>query len=338
MDKGDGRDGRNEDNSYKNKKEMIGEIEDIEDTGQIEEDLKEMVGGAGNYRVPDSNTEEGKLTERLLQILNTRINQIVVDFKQVLGNTNQAVNGSVATIVGVLDTLSDNINTTSTIGNNLIFGNPLQINRDTGITTPYNDAILRQGLNPGDFQEYNYNTITAINDNLNNNPQFYSNTVNNNQFENLDSNIIDPNNIDGAEIQLDANGIEQVQNRLSNCADLEHLYLVKHMELMKIFAFTINLFDKYKYAIKIVLFLLKYLVNKNKEEPDCGSIKLPPPLIPKINDLVRDQAAVQDTINLMRTQLNSNDNLNNLHQQATTKFRTNPNGTAVDDLTANVPQ
>ena len=347
----DGHDGSNEDNSYKNKKKImedIEDIEDIEDTGQIEEDLKHMVGGAGvPYRVPNrvdaaddvngnppGSGNESILSQRLLQILNTNINNIVVDFKQALGNTNQAVNGSVANIVNVLDDLSENINL-GIDDANFITRRTVRVRPD-GTTIPHDDVDIRNDLGVT-FPDYDNQLIT----NINNNP---ATVANHHHIVNLNDGIDIPNINNGNPIDIPINNTDEglqgrihVQRRLENCIKLEYLYLIKHMELMKIFAFTINLFDKYKYAIKIVLFLLKYLVNKNKEEPDCGSIRLPPPLIPKINDLVRDQAAVQETINLMRTTLD-NQNLRDLHQQATAKFGTNPNGTAVGDLTANVPQ
>jgi len=306
---------------------------DIEDTVKSEEDLKDMVGGARNYIVPnlgdagdsppDGSGDESILSQKLLQILNSNINNIVVEFKQALGNNNQAVNGSVATIVGILDTLSDDIN-------NININNPVSIDRDIGNTIVNSNVDIRNGLG-NTFPLYNNELINTINGN----PTGYANIFsidNVNQYN-------DGSNINNAEIlELNVpNNILRLQDRLNNCSNLEHLYLTKHIELMKIFAFTINLFDKYKYAIKIVLFLLKYLVNKNKEEPNCGSIQLPPPLIPKINDLVIDQAVVQEVITNMKNTLNNNPGLTNLHQQATQKF-SNPGVSAVNNLTnLNVP-
>jgi hypothetical protein len=109
----------------------------------------------------------------------------------------------------------------------------------------------------------------------------------------------------------------QIKLRLENCQFLEMLYLVKHEELMKTFAFTLNLFDKYKYSIKLLLFVLKNLVRKNVNPPvylpggygpvpgpfPPVGIKLPKKLIPNIVKLLDDQKKVQDVINLMKTNL-----------------------------------
>ena len=72
---------------------------------------------------------------------------------------------------------------------------------------------------------------------------------------------------------------------------------------MKIFAFTINLFDKYKYAIKVILFLLKNLVYKDPDTDTTPKIDLPLPIITNIKKLVEDQKKVQGIIDDMKTSL-----------------------------------
>jgi uncharacterized small protein (DUF1192 family) len=57
---------------------------------------------------------------------------------------------------------------------------------------------------------------------------------------------------------------EQIQNRLNNCHHLENHYIKKHNELITAFDFIRKLFDKYKYAIKLVLYLLKSLKQGNE--------------------------------------------------------------------------
>jgi hypothetical protein len=83
---------------------------------------------------------------------------------------------------------------------------------------------------------------------------------------------------------------------------------------MKTFAFTLNLFDKYKYSIKILLFVLKNLVYKKDTPGATGatlptSIKLPKALIPNIMKLLQDQKQVQDVITSMQNTLDENSDI-----------------------------
>jgi hypothetical protein len=105
--------------------------------------------------------------------------------------------------------------------------------------------------------------------------------------------------------------IDRIQLRLENCQFLEMLYLVKHEELMKTFAFTLNLFDKYKYSIKLLLFVLKNLVRKDLPSGTGAipNIRLPKKLIPNIVKLLADQKQVQDVITLMKTNLDETKNI-----------------------------
>ena len=121
----------------------------------------------------------------------------------------------------------------------------------------------------------------------------------------------------------------QIRTRLENCQLLEMLYLIKHEELMKTFVFTLNLFDKYKYAIKILLYILKNLLAKKDECPSPGpspspsrspspgpvtpdnsptEIKLPATLIPNIKKLLDDQAKVQEIIDNMKLTIQEDSN------------------------------
>jgi len=138
-------------------------------------------------------------------------------------------------------------------------------------------------------------------------------------LETLDTvQLVDPNRLE-TEDEAEEATEEQIRNRLINCQYLEILYLTKHDELMKIFRFTLNLYDKYTYAIKILLFVLKNLLNqrpcppteqiitevpgapRKPEEPaERTGIKLPKALISNIKQLLKDQKQVQDVINRMR--------------------------------------
>jgi len=105
----------------------------------------------------------------------------------------------------------------------------------------------------------------------------------------------------------------QIKTRLANCQYLEILYLTKHDELMKIFQLTLGLYEKYTYAIKILLFVLKNLLEQRPcpppgpgqppgQPPGPGQppqIKLPKALISDIKQLLKDQKHVQDVITRM---------------------------------------
>ena len=96
--------------------------------------------------------------------------------------------------------------------------------------------------------------------------------------------------------------------RLINCTELEKLYLKKHAEIIRIFGFVVNLFDKYKYAIKVILFLLKNLVRAEQGDvppPRSVNVRLPKPLITNINLLLKDQENIQTIIKGMEKVVNT---------------------------------
>jgi len=106
---------------------------------------------------------------------------------------------------------------------------------------------------------------------------------------------------------------EEIETRLKNCYDLEVLYLTKHQELMQIFLFTVNLFERYKYAIKVILYLLKHLAYGRDEDTmgddpsivyppiqdDVITLDVPKAVIQDITLLLKDQKKVRDIIKQM---------------------------------------
>jgi len=130
----------------------------------------------------------------------------------------------------------------------------------------------------------------------------------------LDTQIVNKETLlNGADqIELDDEGVNRLQNRLLNCQKLEFYYLKKHDEVIKIFTFLLNLFDKYKYQGELLLFLLKYLVTK-PDKPDrpykSPTIKIPKSIILNIKKLIQDQDTIQEVINKMSTDINSNNPL-----------------------------
>ena len=258
------------------------------------------------------------LNANLLQIISQGINNIVNQLKMRLGSNFTESNQNAFAIKEMLNTLKTQIDDDSgNIGHNNVLGpgevgpigqidqNLISISRDprTGISNPVlGNQYYRTDLEP--LGNIRYNTID-IPDNYN--------------FENLDSPNLPDNKVvpsQRLDLLIDDNvelNIPNIEKRLRNCQNLEFLYLKKHNEIMKIFAFTINLFDKYKYAIKIILFLLKNLVYKPVEpgnpnipiNPDVPAqrINLPKTIIRNIKNLVRDQKLVEGVINKMKSSI-----------------------------------
>lgn len=240
----------------------------------------------------------------LLQIISTGINNIVLELKTRLGNNFDDTNINAFAIKNILDELK-----------NTIDNEKVQIGKDdvTGA-----DSLEARQINVGPDGTHSVNIIDPRADDyyrsdLYGNAQITSNNIDADQtFKNLDSFHADVLTVDENKRQRidawrpfleDENIDANIKNRLMNCENLEFLYLKKHEEIMKIFAFTINLFDKYKYAIKVILFLLKNLVDKDKDT-DKQTVKLPLPIIKNIKKLVDDQAKVQGIINQMDSSIN----------------------------------
>lgn len=121
---------------------------------------------------------------------------------------------------------------------------------------------------------------------------------------------------EGFQAPEDESNIDNINMRLQNCQTLELLYLKKHLELMNTFKFTVNLFDKYKYAIRMLLYILQTL-EEAPEGAEAGEgaaaaapagIRLPRAIITNMKKLLQDQEAVQRIINDMNN-ATQNDNI-----------------------------
>ena len=234
-----------------------------------------------------------KINDELLQIISNGINGIVMNLKNRLGSDFAESNRNAKSITDMLNALETQIRA--------------DIN-GIGDTT-----------NQTQILEFNNNRYTATDHNL----KFHTDVINHNSvnidtLDSLDTNIMFDNNIrtnilnvnaqNGQDVNFDS---QELQTRLLNCQNLEFLYLKKHDELMKVFAFIMNLFDKYKYAIKIILFLLKNLVNKDPPDgtpPNVPRVKLPITIIKNIKKLVQDQETIQGVVNKMDAAIIKTDN------------------------------
>ena len=235
---------------------------------------------------PNQLDEEQKINNELLQIISRGINDIVINLKLRLGSNFTESNANAAAIKNLLDNLKNGIDA------DIVVINQDQEDKITLDTANNNNPIYNANFYREDLRQtfpnvnIGYDTINIQDGqdfrNLDTN---YSNVVVNQE------NLVNPNN----------SNIDEVMRRLKNCQNLEFLYLKKHDEIMRIFSFTINLFDKYKYAIKVILFLLKNLVYK---DPDGTQvilpIRMPQPIITNIGKLVKDQKNIQGVIDRMK--------------------------------------
>lgn len=138
-----------------------------------------------------------------------------------------------------------------------------------------------------------------------------------NDIDNIDNEYInDPEYIDQYVSQHSqvSDNVDAIETRLNSCVNLEFLYLKKHDEIINIFSFVVDLFDKYKYAIKVILFLLKNLVRNTEETPPPPgtpgtplTVNLPNPVIKNIDLLLKDQHNIEQIVEGMRNVVNNVD-------------------------------
>lgn len=233
------------------------------------------------------------LNSELLQIISTGINNIVDQLKIKLGDNFTESNQSAKAIGDRLNILKNVIDID--IRNDLSSPDEqiISINPDNKYEVVVGDGFLRPPL--VDETQINVNEIESA--------------QNFNKLMDPHQTILKGNRqtrLYGTEENVDQPTLDRIENKLKNCQNLEFLYLKKHDEIMKIFSFTINLFDKYKYAIKIVLLLLKSLVYKDPERepppiPFNLKVKVPIDIIPNIRKLVIDQKKIQSVIDKMKT-------------------------------------
>jgi len=257
-----------------------------------------------------------------LAIINQNVNVLVEIIKRKLGNSNQNVNQKVAVIVNNINRAMNTINTNHMqhIEQRIITRDARTneaLVKDTATLNNLNNPILQnfvhlQNYTRGEDSQQYVNTananeaIVSVQDPVNLGNLI---TIDMTDLQNDNGSSLNPEytagQLDLANNQADIN---TVQTRLDNCQRLEMLYLIKHEELMKTFTFTLNLFDKYQYSTKLLLFVLKNLVNKQPPGhppyvPMPIRINLPKPLIRNIKELLKDQQKMGDVITEMRNAL-----------------------------------
>ena len=99
-------------------------------------------------------------------------------------------------------------------------------------------------------------------------------------------------------IACDAVNKTKIENKLQKCFDLEILYLRKHSELINVFKFTLQLYNKFRKSTRLLLYLLKHLIYTESTGPADSSaspgitIDIPNPVIQNIQSLIKDQKAM----------------------------------------------
>lgn len=245
-----------------------------------------------NQNISDPDSVQ-KINNELLQIINDGINQIVMQLKNRLGNNYEESNQNAVDIIIMLKTLKDKLdNDIDLIGDAT---NQTQTLVRNNVTNRYNET---QHIEKGRTDAIEHDSVSI--DTLD---STYATIFNDRNIQN----DLDNENSNGRVVEADD---PDLIKRLLNCQNLEFLYLKKHDELMKVFAFIMNLFDKYKYAIKIILFLLKNLVNKDPPDGTTPrkTVQLPFTIIKNIKKLVQDQETIQGVVNKMDAAIIKTDN------------------------------
>ena len=242
------------------------------------------------------STQTTPVANNFLKIIENGINDIILRLKNEVDNKdtnalsgNNKTNAAIFNILNLFTTLQDSIGYKDT-----------DIEQKTG--TLYNTLNSVKDTTVSILSDTQ--TLTTLDD----------------RTDELDGNDLQ----NSLSLNGNPNDITTLNNRLQNCQTLEKLYLKKHEEIIKIFGFVLNLFDKYKYAIKVILFLLKNLHQNGTTEEQKkldnntidGKVKLPKTLINNIGLLLKDQDNIQTIIKNMRNVVNNTDDI--IKKEATT--------------------
>jgi len=256
--------------------------------------------------IPESNN--------LLKIIHNGIDDIIVNLKRAVDVKGDGTNGTIGktndAVVKILELFNQ-------------FQKGILINDDDDYEIMKDVDILNNKSTESKFEKIPNQLIEK--DNL----KLYLNTnlKKSKEYINTEADILDLGtginyntygNNNETEITITNGNQTKLTERLKNCTELEKLYLKKHTEIIRIFGFVVDLFDKYKYAIKVILFLLKNLVRAEQGNVQPNSIpgqnitgsvnvNLPKPLITNINLLLKDQANIQTIIDGMEKVVDETD-------------------------------
>ena len=275
------------------------------------------IKGDVNYDIPISDDSVAKNNQDLLEIFDQGINNIVLRIKARFGNDNKEVNEIVKSISSIFGHIDNIIKEDNRLGTDSLAENDYE--HDGKDITRNPDGTIAEGVgkavsvkNP-DTGEYT-STISGQHKEEGIMEEQFTQVKDIEKFKgNLDFN--ETYNVMQGTKTLDLNipaERQELMTRLNNCQALEIFHLKLFENFMKTGAFTLTLYEKYKYITTVMLYLLKNLVNKPKLEKDCSSgatipvadtVTLPKTVIKNIGRLVEEQNRIQGTINTIDTAL-----------------------------------
>jgi len=263
-------------------------------------------GSTVNYDVDINDESVAKNNQDLLEIFDQGINNIVLKLKSRFGKNNKEINDVVNSISGIFGSIDEIINDKDRLGT---------------------DSYAEDDYSSRDSENKLYKTVSKKNDNTGE----YTSTIQNNHDEEknmkaqfnhvkttefkdtLDSDYNYTSINDTNELDLNKREDKyKLKLRLDNCQALEIFHLKLFENFMKTGAFTLTLYEKYKYITTVMLYLLKNLVNKPKLDKDCSygertaikdTVTLPKTVIKNIGRLVEEQNRIQGTIDTISTSL-----------------------------------
>jgi len=245
--------------------------------------------------------EEGKI----LEIFHEGINYIIEKLINKFGSNNAQVNEAVSAITSLFENIDGTITTENIKAQDDFLDNSLITKKDQN-TGEHSSEISGKHVEQKDMAKQ-FNQMETININE-------TTTTN---IDNIISNEYEVVKDDSKTLNMtDSKDIEELETRLKNCQAFEIIHLKLYENFMKTGAFTLTLYEKYKYITHVMLYLLKNLVYKPKltkqELIDNGcdtsnQIKLPKTIIKNIGKLVEEQDNIQKTIDGISNGLNDTD-------------------------------
>jgi len=246
-----------------------------------------------------------KENSKILEIFHEGINYIIEKLINKFGSNNAQVNEAVSAITSLFENIDGTITTENIKAQDDFLDNSLITKKDQN-TGEHSSEISGQHVEQTPMAaQFDQMKIENINGTTTKN---IDNIINGDYKAAMDDsktlNMADPYDI------------KQLQTRLKNCQAFEIIHLKLYENFMKTGAFTLTLYEKYKYITHVMLYLLKNLVYKPKltkqELIDNGcdtsnQIKLPKTIIKNIGKLVEEQDNIQKTIDGISNGLNDTD-------------------------------
>jgi len=282
----------------------------------------QQVDGIGdvNYDIPISDDSVAKNNQDLLEIFDQGINNIVLRIKARFGHNNKQVNEIVSAISSIFGNIDEIIKENDRLGTDSFANDDYEYDGQDITRNP--DGTIVEGVGVGkavsvknsDTGEYT-STISGKHKEEGIMEDQFTQVKKIDEFKG-DLNLINNDyKVVNEKTELNLNNKtdrEKLMTRLKNCQALEIFHLKLFENFMKTGAFTLTLYEKYKYITTVMLYLLKNLVNKPKLEKDCSSgatipvadtVTLPKTVIKNIGRLVEEQNRIQGTINTIDTAL-----------------------------------